>query len=116
MDIFITAALTFVSSVAASSGFWAFMMKRMERSDTENEKNVAVQKLLLGLAHDRIVTLGTEFIHRGYVTYSEYEDLNKYLFSPYSTFGGNGTAEKIMRDVKELPMRRFLLPVDDKRK
>ena len=89
------------------------MVKRVERSDTENEKNVAVQKLLLGLAHDRIVTLGTFFLHRGYVTYNEYEDLDKYLFSPYSTFGGNGTAEKVMADVRKLPMKRFLLPEDD---
>lgn len=54
---------------------------------------------------------------RGYITIDEYEDLQKYLYSPYLTFGGNGMAEKVMKEVQELPIhfpenRKHYIPED----
>lgn len=44
------------------------------------------------------------YMARGSITKDEYEDLLKYLWIPYSAFGGNGLAERVMADVKLLPM------------
>lgn len=87
-----------VTAFGASGGFWAWLTHR----DTQKK---AWTQLLLGLAHDRIIFLCMKYVDRGSITKDEYEDLVKYLWAPYSTFGGNGLAEKIMRDVQNLPMR-----------
>lgn len=89
--------LTVVGSVVASSGFWAWIQKY------DNRKG-ATTRLLLGLAHDRIIYLGMEYLERGWLTKDEYEDFMKYLYKPYSQFGGNGLAEKVVDDVKKLPI------------
>ena len=97
MSTLLGAVVTVVVSVIASSGFWTYLQRG-------SDKNDAKTKLLLGLAHDRIVSIGTKYIDRGWVTYDEYEDFIKYLYAPYAVFGGNGLAEKIMGAVSELPM------------
>ena len=93
----LTMTLTIVTSVLASSGLWAFLDRRADRRDARTQ-------LLLGIAHNQIMALGTAYLSRGYVTIDEYEDLLKYLYSPYSSFGGNGMAEKVMKEVQELPI------------
>lgn len=90
--------ITVACSVIASSGFWAFMQKRSERKDTNS-------KLLLGLAHERIVSLGMRYINRGWISEDEFEDLNDYLYIPYKEKGGNGSAERVMNEVKKLELR-----------
>lgn len=101
----IVTALT--CALIASAGFWAFIQKRDDQRDAKT-------KLLLGLAHDRIVDQGLKYIERGWIAKDEYHDLNKYLYGPYSTFGGNGLAEKIMAEVAELPIhgRAMVMDVD----
>lgn len=61
--------------------------------------------MLLGLAHDRIMSLGMEYINRGYITHDEYENLRKYLFEPYEALGGNGSASRVMKEVDKLPIK-----------
>lgn len=78
----------------ASSGFWAFLQKRSEKNDAKTE-------LLVGLAHDRIMYLGTKYIERGWMTVDEYENLNEYLYVPYTKNNGNGSAKKLMEDLKK---------------
>lgn len=58
----------------------------------------------MGLAHDKIVELGIRYIEKGFVTKDEYEDLFKYFWEPYSSVGGNGSAERIIGMVKLLPL------------
>lgn len=87
-----------MTSVFASSGLWAFIAKR-------GEKHSASMQLILGLAHERLVEIGMRHIRRGWITHDEYEDYIKYLYAPYSTFGGNGLAERIMKEVSNLPIR-----------
>lgn len=89
--------VTIVCSVLASSGFWAYLQKR-------NEKNDNKTKLLIGLAHDRIMSLGTKYIARGSITRDEYENLHDYLYGPYEAEGGNGSAKRIMAEVDKLPI------------
>ena len=92
--------LTISASVLASSGFWAYVQTRSSRHDAQI-------KLMLGLAHDRIVHLCMTYLDRGYILKDEYDDLVKYLIEPYSAFGGNGLAEKLFEEVKELPIKRY---------
>lgn len=71
----------------------------------------AIQSLLLGLAHDRIIFLGMSYIKRGHLTKDEYEDFRKYLYDPYSKFGGNGLADKVMIEVNKLPFENKSSPI-----
>ena len=87
--------VTIVCAVLASSGFWTFIIKK-------NEKNDASKKMILGLGHDRIISLGMGYIDRGEITQSEYENLHKYLYEPYKSMGGNGSADRVMREVEKL--------------
>lgn len=86
-------------SLIASSGFWMYVIKRMERRGLQTE-------LLIGLAHDRIVNLGLSYIARGWITKDEYENLNDYLYKTYEKLGGNGSAKRIMQEVDKLPIRK----------
>lgn len=45
-------------------------------------------------------------MERGSVTKDEYDDYIHYFVEPYFTFGGNGLAEKIVSEVKTLPINR----------
>lgn len=90
--------VTIFCSVLASSGFWAYVMKRSERNDIRT-------RMLVGLGHDRIMYLGCEYIKRGYITTDEYENLLTYLYGPYEAMGGNGSAKRIMDEVKKLPIK-----------
>lgn len=98
MSDWIKVVITAVASVVASSGFWAILGKRIDTKDART-------KLLIGLAHDRIVTLGMQYIERGYITKNEYEDLSHYLYEPYTELGGNGSAKRVMTEVQRLPIR-----------
>lgn len=87
--------ITILCAVIASSGFWAFITKMSEKKDVRT-------KMLLGLGHDKIMYLGMKYIERGEITQSEYENLSKYLYEPYKQMGGNGSAERVMREVDKL--------------
>ena len=88
-----------VTSVLASSGLWAFITRISEKKDVKTE-------MLVGLAHDRILFLGMAYIERGWITQDEYENLKDYLYTPYHKMGGNGSAERVMKEVDKLPIRR----------
>ena len=98
MDMWLPVVITALTSVAASSGVWGYIQKR----DTTRNAHT---RLLLGLAHDRIVTMGLSFVCKGWVHKDEYHDFVKYLYQPYSEFGGNGLADKVMAEVAKLPIQ-----------
>lgn len=98
MEPWMQIILTVFSSVLASSGLWAYISKRSERKDVKTE-------LLVGLAHDRIMYLGMNYIERGYITKDEYENLSEYLYKPYEKMGGNGSAKRIMTEIDKLEIR-----------
>lgn len=85
-----------VASVAASSGFWAYILKK----DTARD---ATTRVLMGLTYHQITSLGMEYIKRGWITREEFEEYQRYFFDPYKALGGNGVAERIFLEVKELP-------------
>ena len=99
MDSWIQVIITLVCSLAASSGFWAFVTMKLSRNDVKTQ-------MLIGLAHDRIMYLGMGYIERGWITQDEYENLYEYLYKPYEKMGGNGSAKRVMGEVDKLPIRK----------
>ena len=91
--------ITVICAVIASSGFWSYIL------NNRNKKNV-YKDMLIGLGHDRIFSLGMKYIQRGYIYTIEYENLIDYLYKPYKELGGNGSADKIIEEVKKLEIRR----------
>lgn len=87
------------SSVLASSGLWAYVTKKLEKKDVRTQ-------MLIGLGHDRIIFLGMSYIERGWITQDEYENVHDYLYIPYKLMGGNGSAERIMKEVDNLPIQK----------
>lgn len=87
-----------IIALIASSGFWALLEKR-------TTKGTNLAKLVIGLAHDRIVYLGMQYIKRGWVYHDEYENLVTYLYKPYQDMDGNGSALRVMEEVAKLPLK-----------
>lgn len=84
--------------LAGSGGFWVYLTHRQKKRE-------AIDSLIMGLAHDKIVYLGMRYIEKGFVTKDEYDDLFKYFWEPYHALGGDGSAERIVRLVDMLPLR-----------
>ncbi len=101
-----TLVITIVGSIFASTGFWAFLSNLTERKSI---KDNAQAQMLKGLGHDRICWLGQAYVKRGSITKDEYENLVEYLYVPYKALGGNGTAEKVIREVEKLPLTKEVL-------
>ena len=95
----IPAISAIVVAALTSGGLGALVAKRADKNDAE-------RKMLVGLAHDRIIHLGMVYIERGYVTQDEYENLNDYLYAPYEKMGGNGSAKRVIEEVRRLPIRK----------
>ena len=93
--------LNMIIAIFASTGFWAFVTFLIQRRD---KKYSAEKEMLMGLAHDRICYLGTRYVKQGYISKDDFENLHDYLYIPYKKLGGNGTAERIMNEVKKLPL------------
>ena len=103
--------MTLILAIFASSGFWAvitlILQNRYSKENKVSEDQLKMNRMVLGLAHERIITLGMKYIDRGYVTNDEYEDLITYLYKPYKDLGGNGTAELVVDRVKKLPIHQL---------
>jgi hypothetical protein len=91
-----------IIAVFASTGLWSFISMLVQRY-MERKSDYAL--MMRGLGHDRICCLGEYYVKRGCITRDEYENLVDYLYIPYKKLGGNGTAEKIINEVKQLPLK-----------
>lgn len=93
MDPIIQAFITILCSIIASSGLWAYISKKTDKKDVRTQ-------MLIGLAHDHILSLGMQYLERGdWITRDEYENLHDYLYIPYEKMGGNGSARRVMLEV-----------------
>ena len=90
-----------VLGIIASSGFWGLILYKVQKNDNKKDNST---KLLLGLAHQEIIRTSVRYIERGSISKDEYQDLMKYLYEPYKALGGNGTAEKFIKETDELPI------------
>ena len=66
--------VTIICSCLASSGLWALISKLIERKDARG-------KMIVGLGHDRIIWLGMKYIERGWISHTEYENLENRIIS-----------------------------------
>ena len=89
--------ITVAIAVLGSNGLWAFIQSRSTAKSARD-------RMILGLGHAEIFRVAEKYLHRGGITMSELEDLEKYLFKPYSEMGGNGTAAAVVQKCKELPI------------
>ena len=96
MSIIYNIIVPIVITILGCTGFWSFVQKQHEKHDSS-------QDLLLGLAHDRILDLGTTYLERGdWITKDEYENIHEYLYAPYERRGGNGSAKHVMNKIDGL--------------
>ena len=98
METLLQMVVTIVCAVFASGGFWAWRQSVADKHDAKTQ-------MILGLGHDRIVYLCKEFIKQGYISPDDYENLHDYLYKPYEKMGGNGSAKRLMEEVKKLPIK-----------
>ncbi len=100
MPSWIQLLITVLTTVMASGGFWTYIQSRTSKTNLKT-------KMILGLGYDRIVSLGLKYIDRGWITQDEYENLEKYIYTPYSELRpDDGTIRKIMQEVNRLPIRK----------
>ena len=97
------AILVAIIAGLTSGGVSQLVIFLIQRRD--KQRNNPLADMVRGLGHDRIISLGTEYIQRGSITKDEYENLHDYLYIPYQELGGNGTAEKVMKEVSNLPIK-----------
>lgn len=95
LDIIITLAV----AVFGSTGFWTWLASR-------RNKKTAESRLLMGLAYSEIINRAESYLARGWIDTDEYNELDRYLYRPYTEMGGDGTAQKLMDDVRKLPTRK----------
>lgn len=94
--------LGIVVTIFASSGFWQYMIYKAQQKDKIESTE---SKLLMGIAYGKICDLCARHIKNGYIGRTEYAELKKYLYDPYRAMGGNGTCEKLMREIEKLPLK-----------
>ena len=93
-----TSLITIIVAIFASSGIWSLILAIYTN---KSKAKSAETELLLGLAHDRIFELCKDILKSGEMSEQEYDNL-KHLYDPYIESGGNGTAEKLMKQVEEM--------------
>lgn len=88
-----------IVAVIASNGIvevikWLTTRKKPKPSD----------KLLVALAQDRVVYVGSGCIKQGYITREQLTILTS-IITPYRALGGDGLADAIMDRCRSLPIR-----------
>lgn len=122
--------LGIIAAVFASSGFWALIQQQLhtkaakqddmteikerltaiQQHSAENDRMTRLTKtMVMGLANDKIKVLCQSYITRWEkdgipLTPDEHRELNKYLYKPYKAMGGDGTAEKMIEQVEQIPI------------
>ena len=94
--------VTIIVTVVASSGFWAFLQAVLQN---RARKKSIDRKALLALLHDKLYFLLSESVRRGSISADEYENI-MYLYEPYAEMGGNGTCERLLKEVNKLPITK----------
>ena len=92
-----------VVAAFASTGFWQLVLYKIQKKDKGKD---ALTRLMLGMAHDRIMELSAKYIKQGFIYEDDYNDFIKYFYEPYLELGGNGSAEKVVESqIKKLEIR-----------
>lgn len=85
--------------VLGSSGLWAYLSKVHERDDGRD-------RLMKGLAQVVISQKANEYIARGSITPEEFATIYNLVYAHYKELGGNGGAERLMKELEALPITK----------
>lgn len=96
------AIVAIVVAIFGSTGLWSLISTWLQNR-RKKKKKTNENKLLMGIAYSMIVQRAEIYIARGWVSTDEYHELYHYLYEPYEAEGGNGTAKRLMDQVKLLP-------------
>ena len=91
--------VTLVVAIFGSTGFWSWVQNRSKKKSAES-------RLLMGIAYSEIIRRCEHYLKNGCIGTDEYNELNRYLFEPYAEMGGDGTAQKLMDEVRKLPTEK----------
>lgn len=92
---------TIALAVFASTGFWNFLSDWIK---SKAKRKTVADRVLLGLAHDRIHYLCKAYIRRGYMSEEEFDTL-KSVVDPYLEMGGNGSGKQLWEQAQKLPIK-----------
>ena len=88
-----------IAIVLGSNGFWVLIQHFIiKKQDKKNIQNIAT----LAILHDRLYFLCEQYIVRGKIGFSEFDNLT-YLYKPYEIMGGNGTGKDLYERCRALP-------------
>jgi hypothetical protein len=77
---------------------------QLTKNDTEQSQYMKnIGESLIGLSHDKIITLSDKFLERGAITLKEKSTL-KSIYDPYQKLGGNGDCHIAYSEVCKLPI------------
>lgn len=100
---------TVLIAIFGTSGFWSVITILINRYQNKKDKIAEAKsverKALLGLLHDRVYELANYHIRERCISDDEYDNL-QYLYKPYKEMGGNGTCERLMKEVEKLPIMK----------
>ena len=82
------------------SGLWTALFDYLKG---KRNKKTAEQEMILGLGHDVLCNKIQRYLDRGWISISELEDLDTYLFQPYKRMGGNSTGDRLYAELVKLP-------------
>ena len=99
--------ITAVISALTSSGFMSLIIyllqRRDKKKDLEDANSSAQTRMLIGLGHDRVISLTDRYVRRGSITLKEKRNL-EFLYAPYRDMGGNGDCKIGYDACQELPV------------
>ena len=99
--------ITAVITALTSSGFVSLILYFLQRRDRQKEKEESIEsaqaKMLLGLGHDRILSITDRLVKRGAITLKEKRNL-EYLWKPYNSLHGNGDCKIGYEACQQLPV------------
>lgn len=96
-----------IIAIFTSNALFAFIQFLISRHDkkkaAENAAETAQSRMILGLGHDRILSLTDKYVRRGGITLKEKRNL-EYLYQPYRALHGNGDCEIGYNACSKLPI------------
>lgn len=105
----VTAICSGGAVAALVSGIFSVVMWKLQQKaqiqaqKTSKEDDIA--KGIRMLLYDRIKHLGNSYIHKGYVTSEELEDMTAMHQIYHNNLNGNGFLDDLMSRVKNLPLK-----------
>lgn len=94
--------ITVLIAVFASQGLWTFLGDLLRQ---KFGSKTILERLVLGMAHDRLHFLCNKYIKEGSLTDDEYDTL-KSIAEPYLEMGGNGSGKRLYDQAAALPISR----------